>query len=1476
MPDDSLFTVLARYAAGSRLALGDVTGLAPLCGWLGAAPLSLTVESNERLEGTTGCQLTGTMQLFGIDVSGVILRATTIDGEPLLTLDASLPNTWTLHTGLGGLPSSMRWSGDGIGYIQDTSLFATLPLTDQRVVVSDRRAIIVDVAEASTELEAGINFSARLPSGAVPAALRTFIALPDSILLRGTIALPAADALPGALPVLNLRADVSGVQHSLLHAKLDRYAIIFRTTPDSGFYYPRSESGIEAMLTVGEALPSLRVAATVLEADRFWNLSFTPDPDAPLTLAGGMATLPALLGFDPGLPVPDFFGLASKLYLTGVWLTIDTELATVRSIDAEIGAAASINAAWSLPASIRVEQLALRIFAPTVGATGTAGAQARAVLRLGSSPGVSVKLETEVRDYTTFTGELLDSVPVDLASIVEPIVSIPALPSVEVSKFMVSLSSSGDFTILCALTENWTVPFTGNQLQLEETWFRLQRAGGVMSGSFVALFSIAGCELQLDGASVEGGWLFNGASRDGRALAMGALFDELSARLGGIHLPAAIADLTIDQLAVSLDTRDGSAAFTCNCLFPAGGPDARATIEIKRTAGPPSTYRLKGELSIAGRIFDLVLDTGGTSTVLIARYASASGGDAIALRDLAAALSSALGDLIPAEIAVTVSDGLVMIDRGPPMAFALAITLSARLELSKIPLVGGSLPADQALGAENLRLLAASAAFSRDAVERINAELPADARLPLASKAADDDPAASRPAISRGASISGLLRLGTETEPISLALGGAAQSLATADAPPAAPALWLKIQRGFGPLHVEQIGLRYQRGAIAILFDASLAAGPLTLELDGLSLGSSLAEFSPSFDLLGLGLAYTGGPVSISGAFVHDQTKDADGKAVDEYAGRAVLRGEQLSVAALGAYAPYQGHPSLFVYGFLDRAFGGPPFFFVTGLAAGFGYNRALHPPPIDGVEGFPLVLEARGIASQKPLTEELAALHDYVVPSVGDAFLTAGVAFNSFKLVDSFALLTVSLGSRTEVAVLGYSTAIVPPASSGSKTTALAELHLALDATYRPDEGELQVQGRLTDASYILSKACHLTGGFAFCAWLSGRHAGDFVQTIGGYHPAFQPLDHYPAVPRLQFNWIVDEHLTLKGTAYYALTPSTLMAGGQLEAVWSSGAIRAWFKADADFLIAWQPYHYDARISVDMGVSYTFHFLGTHEISVDVGADLHVWGPEFSGLARIHLWIVSFEVSFGDASPAKRTEIGWDAFMASFLPGADQICGASATGGLERAIAEGQDSRWIVNPAELRISTATAIPATRIGLGAGARTVESTPAAVEVVPMAMASPDLVSEHVVCITRDGGPSEDAFDFCPAYSAVPSALWGKAGGQGALLSGALTGMVITPRPGRPPDVTRPLARAGLQYSTHLLPDAFAWERISPAAITQLTDADRRDRVRAVLASSDTLAARRALVAALGFDANTFDLEGGDADDYLVAPQLCSTP
>jgi hypothetical protein len=56
---------------------------------------------------------------------------------------------------------------------------------------------------------------------------------------------------------------------------------------------------------------------------------------------------------------------------------------------------------------------------------------------------------------------------------------------------------------------------------------------------------------------------------------------------------------------------------------------------------------------------------------------------------------------------------------------------------------------------------------------------------------------------------------------------------------------------------------------------------------------------------------------------------------------------------------------------------GGPSFFYVTGLAAGFGYNRALSMPTIDQVASFPLVEEVTGDRSPAPLPTDRKAQLD-------------------------------------------------------------------------------------------------------------------------------------------------------------------------------------------------------------------------------------------------------------------------------------------------------------------------------------------------------------------------------------------------------------------------------------------------------------------------------------------------------------------
>ena len=208
--------------------------------------------------------------------------------------------------------------------------------------------------------------------------------------------------------------------------------------------------------------------------------------------------------------------------------------------------------------------------------------------------------------------------------------------------------------------------------------------------------------------------------------------------------------------------------------------------------------------------------------------------------------------------------------------------------------------------------------------------------------------------------------------------------------------------------------------------------------------------------------------------------------------------------------------------------------------------------------------------------------------------------------------------------------------------------LHVQLDyaGELNPDAGFMSLSAQLTGDSYILSKNCRPTGGAAFSVWFrqvreiaaesaqgggepgqsnvqtsTGEikiHPGDFVLTVGGYHPNFKAPDHYPRVPRVGIQWEIDRYTHIRGEAYFALTPKAIMAGVKLDMVYQRGNIRAWFTAYADFLCQWSPLYFEANIGVSVGASYTLRvgvrilgkFIGVVKtFSISIKAQLHLWG---------------------------------------------------------------------------------------------------------------------------------------------------------------------------------------------------------------------------------------------------------------------------
>ena len=584
--------------------------------------------------------------------------------------------------------------------------------------------------------------------------------------------------------------------------------------------------------------------------------------------------------------------------------------------------------------------------------------------------------------------------------------------------------------------------------------------------------------------------------------------------------------------------------------------------------------------------------------------------------------------------------------------------------------------------------------------------------------------------------------------------------------------LWLGIHRSFGPLTIDQVGFAYTSGpprAVEVMVDGGVSAGGLTIQADELGVIAPLAALaSPAqwqLDLRGLAVGLQAGPVSLAGGLVK-----RPGPPID-YAGIVNVQVAGKGFSAVGAYSrpadAAGAYTSLFVFVSLPIVIGGPPYLFVTGLGGGAGYNRRLIPPAdVTGVESFPLVTAINGGLVDDPMGA-LDQLGAAMPPRRGSLWLAAGVRFTSFALVETTAVAYVALDRGLEVGVLGLSRAALPKPSN-----ALAQVELAIKARLSTAEGVLSVQAQLTDHSWLLSRDCQLTGGFAFFIWF---RRGQLVLTLGGYHPAFAKPQEFPVVPRLGFHWAVSDSVTIKGESYFALTSSCVMAGGRLEASYQSGGIEASFAVYVDFLISWDPFHYDisAGVSVSAGFRMRICFIAcvTIDIHISLSASVHILGPPLHGEATLDLEICSVTVSSGTSRRARRTSsAGRTSRPSTSSPGPRTAASSRRTpaGGCWRPSPARAPSTRAVAGRTRGASSATSRSAPRRACrrpptawrDSSGPPLTEVPGTLDLAPMNVAA--VTASHGVTITSldglDAARSSRGWRVDPAVGKVPAALW----------------------------------------------------------------------------------------------------------------------
>lgn len=1072
----------------------------------------------------------------------------------------------------------------------------------------------------------------------------------------------------------------------------------------------------------------------------------------------------ASFSLPPDLPI------ASSVELTQIGLVFDPELGKLLSFSA------TVKADFHLPlfSGVGITDLWLAFSVDLAGASPNVRVTALTTLDLYTYE-VDIKL---LLPALNFEGSLHQDTPVPLKPFITnflPVARdwIPDKFRLAVLHFAVELKEPHSYELAVEVDDLWSVQIGTGKLSVDSisVWLESDGTGSpALSISGRITFGTANLYLSFSRQEHATGWTVAGGTVDAAAFALpggqtaggidvGAFIKDLGECFGGLTVPAPIASLVLTNLALSFQTGTDKFTFDCTGQFTIAETQLAMTVNIAIQPAQKGGYDAfcRGNLMVGTHSFTVIFDHEDTrSDTFIAAYAHTGPAEMVDLRDFVENISPAVATLIPAGILIGLRDIKLLFQRTksgtPPTTsteWLVSLDLDTKISLTDLPGISSLLPAGEGLALTALQIGYSSAALSAQQAGALNTLL------------AKDDPAIPPfVPVDEGVSFGADVMLGSQVKHFGLGVTQAKQPQAlppgpsapapvapAAPGPPTAPTpaassdgpvKWLDINSQFGPFSFQRIGAGYRDNILLFALDASVAVGPLALAMQGLSVGSRLTEFSPVFSLDGLSLTFSRPPIEIGGAFLRTD-QDVNGKTVTSYYGELIVGVGEFSLKAVGGWTP--DTQSFFLYLSIDAPIGGPPFLFVTGVAGGFGVNASLTLPSVDDVGTYillPGIAPAEKATPAETIKAAIDQLKGTITPRAGEFWVAAGLRFTSFKMIQAQAVVSVAFGVEVQVGVVGVVTMTFP---TGAGDDAIAHVEIDLVASFTPSTGLLAVDGKLSPRSFLLGGFVKLTGGFAFRTWFSGEHQGDFVVSLGGYHPAFTRPDNYPLVPRLGLEFALGP-LKVTGASYFALTPNAFMAGLRLLATFEAGPVKAWFGAGVDFLIMWAPFHYEARAYVDIGVSLD---LGLFTITIHVGADLEVWGPAFGGTALIDLTIVSFTIAFG-APKAPPPPIGWTTLATNFLPAdAKQQLAAHADGaararaaigphpraaapppastsnvvradvpaGKLRADVTGADGKpldWIIDPDHFRIVTTSAVPANHADWTTGAGALTSLP----------------------------------------------------------------------------------------------------------------------------------------------------------------------
>lgn len=549
-----------------------------------------------------------------------------------------------------------------------------------------------------------------------------------------------------------------------------------------------------------------------------------------------------------------------------------------------------------------------------------------------------------------------------------------------------------------------------------------------------------------------------------------------------------------------------------------------------------------------------------------------------------------------------------------------------------------------------------------------------------------------------------------------------------------------------------------EKNLIQIAVSADFNVGPFGLQLVGLGIKVPFTVFQNfsleklwkelQFTLQGLAIIYDTPSLSIAGAFLREIHHGTE-----EYNGLLTFRLGKIEIIAIGSYIKTPNYSSLFAFGYLGIPIPLDPAFYIHGFALGFGLNRDFIMPQITEIPDFPLIkiVHQGGLKQGDSIKKIFGDLNRYLPVRENSYVIIAGIKFDSYKMIFTTGILAVAFGNKTSLHLLGLST---------MKLEGVYYFEFAFSMRADLEEGIFLAQGQLTENNYILLPQLKLTGGFALGMWLKGEAAGDFVFTLGGYHPNFKVPVHYPNnTPRLGFSFNLGP-VNFYGKAYFALTPSCIMAGlaGGLNLILNGRVVYAEIGLlfSADFIISWKPFYYKAEVYVQIYAKIVVDvWLFSINQTFNLSARLQLEGPDFRGLATFKVAGYELEVKFGNHQKSINTALTREEFIAGFLPEPAKILVCNIASGIIKKIKrkDGTES-IVVNPKTFALEIFSEIPLTEInGDQLTAESVKNE----NIYPVYKDSAPLDSKLGLSVT--GAVSHfSSFQVSPVLKSLPKSIW----------------------------------------------------------------------------------------------------------------------